>query len=96
MLASKYVTGSPIRQELLETALKWLSGGKIEQYMSAHQHDPNANELWTYFQAVIWWVQLTFTTYRKEMKGVEWGPLYDQFKERSLRHRQAGAPTSAG
>ena len=39
--------------------------GKIEQYMSVHQHDPNANELWSYFQAVISWVELTFTTYRK-------------------------------
>jgi hypothetical protein len=81
LLANKYVAGSPIRQEYLETALSWLSGGRIEQYMSAHQHDPNANELWSYFQAVIAWVQLTFTTYRKEMKGIEWGPLYDQFKD---------------
>lgn len=79
-LASKYVRGSPIRQELLETALKWKTGGKIELYMSEHQHDATANELWTYFQNVIWWVQQTFTTYRKEMKGVEWGPLYDKFK----------------
>lgn len=80
-LASKYVTGSPIRQELLEKALKWKSGGKIDQYMSNHQHDQNANELWTYFQNIIWWVQQTFTNYRKEMKGVEWGPLYDRFKD---------------
>jgi len=48
--------------------------------MSAHQHDPNANELWSYFQAVIAWVQLTFTTYRSEMKGIDWGALYNQFK----------------
>jgi hypothetical protein len=80
-LASKYVPGSPIRQELLETALKWKSCGKIEYYMSDHQHDPTANELWTYFRNVIEWVQLTFTTYRKEMKGVAWGALYDQFKD---------------
>ena len=81
LLASKYVNGSPIRQEYLETAISWLSGGRIEQYMSAHQHDPNANELWSYFQAVIAWVQLTFTTYRKEMKGLDWGGLYNQFKD---------------
>jgi hypothetical protein len=80
LLASKYMTGTPIRQDYLETAISWLSGGDIEQYMSAHQHDPNANELWSYFQAVIHWVELTFTRYRKEMKGVEWGGLYDQFK----------------
>lgn len=80
-LARKYVPGSPIRQELLETALKWKSGGKIEYYMSDHQRDPTANELWTYFRNVIEWVELTFTTYRKEIKGVAWGPLYDEFKD---------------
>ena len=80
-LASKYVQGSPIRQDYLETAISWKSGGEIEQYMSDHQHDPNANELWTFFQAVISWVQLTFTTYRKEMKGLDWGGLYIQFKD---------------
>jgi Protein of unknown function DUF262/HNH endonuclease len=80
LLANKYVGGSPIRQEFLQTAISWLSGGNIEPYMSAHQHDPNANELWSYFQAVIAWVELTFTTYRKEMKGLDWGSLYNQFK----------------
>ncbi len=80
LLAHKYVSGSPIRQEYLQTALSWLSGGQIEQYMSAHQRDPNANELWSYFQAVITWVGLTFTTYRKEMKGLDWGGLYNEFK----------------
>ena len=81
LLANKYVNGTPIRQDYLETAISWLSGGHIEQYMSAHQHDPNANELWSYFQAVIHWVEPTFTTYRKEMKGVDWGGLYNQFKD---------------
>ena len=53
----------------------------VEDYMSAHQHDPNANALWSYFQNVIEWAQRTFTTYRKEMKGVVWGPLYGAYKE---------------
>lgn len=78
-LASKYVPGSPIRQELLETALSWKSKGEIEQYMSDHQKDPNANELWTYFRNVIEWVKLTFPEYRSEMKGLPWGDLYDRF-----------------
>ncbi len=81
-LGNKYVKGSPIRQDYLEAAISWLSGGEVEQYMSAHQHDPNANELWSYFQSVISWVELTFTTYRgKEMKGLDWGGLYNKFKE---------------
>jgi len=81
LLANKYVNGSPIRQEYLETAISWLSAGNVEQYMSAHQHDPNANELWSYFRAVIAWAELTFTTYRSEMKGLDWGNLYNQFKD---------------
>src|SRR5450756_2733888 len=80
LLSKDYVDGSPIRQEILETAIKWISGGEIEKYMSVHQHSPNANELWTYFRNVIEWVQLTFTTYRREMKGIYWGGLYDKFK----------------
>lgn len=81
LLANKYINGSPIRQDYLETAISWVSEGHIEQYMSAHQGDPNANELWSYFQAVITWVGLTFTTYRaKEMKGLDWGSLYAEFK----------------
>ena len=79
LLAKDYVNGSPIRQEFLETAIDWLSKGNIEDYMSKHQHDPNANELWTYFRNIIEWVQLTFKEYRKEMKGLNWGGLYDNY-----------------
>lgn len=80
LLSKDYVNGSPIRQEILETALSWIANGEIEKYMSLHQHDPNANELWTYFRNVIEWVKLTFKIYRKEMKGINWGMLYDKFK----------------
>ena len=81
LLAKDYVSGSPIRQEYLETALEWINNGNIEEYMSKNQHKPNANELWTYFRNVIEWVKLTFTTYRKEMKGINCGALYNQFKD---------------
>ena len=79
LLAKDYVGGSPIRQELLEKAIDWASNGNIEDYMSLHQHDPNANELWIYFRNVIEWVKLTFPVYRKEMKGIHWGGLYDSY-----------------
>lgn len=80
-LGSKYMSGSPIRQEYLETAIDWISDGDIRGYMSIHQHTPNANELWLYFQSVINWVKVVFPTYRKEMAGLAWGKLYNQFKE---------------
>jgi hypothetical protein len=80
-IGSNYLSGSAIRQEYLEKAIDWISKGKIEDYMSKHQHDPNAGALWIYFQSVISWVKTTFTVYRKEMKGVEWGTLYNQYKD---------------
>ena len=75
------LNGSPIRQEYLETALSWISGGKenISEYMSAHQHDENADELFNFFRDVIDWVKKTFPNYRKEMKGLEWGRLYTEY-----------------
>lgn len=79
-LGSKYINGELNRQAYLETAVGWINNGDVEGYMAKHQHDPNANELWLYFQAVIAWVQATFPHYRKEMKGVPWGELYNQFK----------------
>lgn len=83
-IGSKLVNGAPIRQEYLQTALDWLSNGAIEHYMAAHQNDQNANELWSYFQGVINWVNLTFPSYRKEMKGVDWGSLYNEFGKNFL------------
>jgi hypothetical protein len=81
-LGSNYVTGSPIRQEYLEMVLDWISNGKITDYMAKHQHDKDANELWLYFQSVIKWVKTTFPTYRsKEMKGINWGELYNTYKD---------------
>ena len=78
------VSGSPIRQEYLETALSWINDGKIVDYMAKHQHDKNADELWKYFQDVIAWVRKTFPNYRHEMAHVNWGELYNQFKDKKL------------
>lgn len=77
---NKLVNGTPIRQDYLETALSWISGGKenIAKYMAEHQFDENAEPLWDYFVEVIEWVEKTFT-YRKEMKGIDWGKLYREY-----------------
>jgi hypothetical protein len=80
-IGDEYLGGSANRQEYLETAIDWISEGKIEDYMSKNQHEPNANELWLYFQAVINWVKATFPKYRKEMKGLSWGTFYNEFKD---------------
>ncbi|MBO4615556.1 MAG: DUF262 domain-containing protein [Bacteroidales bacterium] len=78
-IGSDYLSGSAIRQEYLETAISWISKGNIEVYMGNHQHDPNAIALWNYFNSVINWVKAIFPKYRKEMKGVEWGDLYEKY-----------------
>jgi hypothetical protein len=83
-IGDDYLSGIAIRQEYLETAIDWISDGEIEEYMSKHQHDKDATALWTYFQAVIKWAQTVFTTYRKEMKGVPFGLLYNEFKNKKL------------
>ncbi len=83
-IGSDYLNGSAIRQDYLETAIKWISEGEIKDYMSKHQHDQNALPLWRYFQDVITWVEGTFTKKRKFMKGVDWGTLYNQYKDDSF------------
>ena len=85
------VSGSPIRQEYLETALSWINDGKIEDYMAKHQHDKNADELWQYFQEVIEWVRKTFTSYRREMRNVQWGQFYNKFKDKKLNAKKLEA-----
>lgn len=83
-IGNAYVKGRPIRQEYLETVIKWVSGDSIEDYMGKHQHDENALPLWEYFQSVIDWVESTFTNTRPAMKGVDWGSLYNEFKDADL------------
>ncbi len=78
------LAGSPIRQDYLETSLRWINNDDIEEYMSRHQHDDKADELWGYFQSVIMWVRAAFTNYRREMNGVEWGSLYNEYKDVQL------------
>ncbi len=83
-LGGDYMSGSPIRQDYLETVIKWISNDDIEEYMGLRQHDESAAPLWQYFQAVIDWIKKTFIVYRKSMKGVNWGSLYNEYKDENL------------
>ncbi len=79
-IASDYLSGAVDRQEYLETAIKWIAkSSTVESYMSEYQKQPNANELWLYFNSVINWVKVVFPKYRREMKGIDWGYLYNNF-----------------
>lgn len=88
-LGGDYIKGAPIRQEVLEQVLDWISGGDIQTYMAEHQHDTDANELKSYFSSVIGWVERTFPVYRKEMKGVDWGRLYNEYGGREYSFTDA-------
>ena len=76
-----YISGSANRQEFLERALDWVSNGKIDDYMSLHRFDTNIKELKNYFTSVIDWVSTVFTDVESEMRGLEWGRLYEAYRK---------------
>lgn len=78
---SAYVSGSANRQEFLERSLDWVSKGNIGDYMSRHRFDKNITELKNYFISVIDWVSTVFTDVASEMRGLEWGRLYETYRK---------------
>lgn len=80
-LGKDYMKGNPLRQDLLETVLRWISGGRVEEYMQQHQEDKNADQEWQYFELVIAWVKVLFPKVRREMRNVDWGTLYNKYKD---------------
>ena len=93
-LGKDLVNGTPIRQDFLKKALEWMAdhetrGGKRQTavgYMAEHQHDPNANNLWSYFQSVLNWAVTNFDPkkFRRIMKGLDWAMLYDRYGTQTL------------
>lgn len=76
---SAYISGSVNRQDFLKTALDWVSRGNIDGYMSKHRFDTDINELKTYFNSVIDWISGVFSDVENEMRGLEWGRLYETY-----------------
>ena len=83
-VAGDYLSGTAIRQDYLETIITWISKKDINRYMSEHQYDESAMELKSYFDNVFNWVKKIYPNYRKEMKGVDWGFLYNDFENLKL------------
>lgn len=79
-VGGKYLTGRPLRQDYLQTVIGWYSEGEISEFMTEHQFDSDAGELWDYFNAVIEWIEFVFPTYQKSMQGVNWGKLYGLYQ----------------
>ena len=76
-----YVAGDEQRQKILETALKWVSGGEVQDYMGRHRFDKDCRELKTYFTSVIDWIDGVFMGVKDEMCGLEWGRLYETYRK---------------
>lgn len=88
---SAYVSGSANRQEFLECALDWVSRGNIGDYMSKHRKDKNIDELKKHFNTVIGWVSGVFTDVESEMRGLEWGRLYEEYHKKSYNPAKISA-----
>jgi len=99
-LAKDLVNGTPIRQDFLKKALEWMAAHETRcghpqsavGYMAQHEHDPNANNLWSYFQNVANWALTNFDLkhFRKLMKGLDWAMLYDRFSQQTLDTKKLG------
>ena len=86
-----YVKGPANRQMFLATALEWVSKGNVSGYMTAHRRDNNINEIKTYFNTVIDWVDSKFDDVYDEMQGLNWGELYERFHQLPLNHTELSA-----
>lgn len=93
-LGKELVNGAVNRQDFLKKALEWIAEHETREghrqsvvgYMAAHQHDPNANNLWTYFQNVLNWAITNFDMkkFKKIMKGLDWALFYDRYHDKTL------------
>ena len=104
-LGKDLVNGTPIRQDFLKKALEWMADHETREghrqtavgYMADHQHDPNANNLWTYFQNVLNWAITNFDMkrFKKIMKGLDWALFYDKYHTETLNTEEMGRRISA-
>jgi hypothetical protein len=92
---SAYVSGTANRQDFWERALEWISKGKdnIGKYMSLHRFDSDISEVKTYFNSIIDWVSSVFPNVENEMRGLEWGRLYEEYHKQSYIPAKVSADT---
>jgi len=95
-----YVKGPANRQQFLSTALEWVANSErvspqtasakdpVSAYMSKHRKDGNINEIKTYFNTVLDWVDGKFDDVYDEMQGLNWGDLYERFHSLPLNHTE--------
>jgi len=92
---SAYVAGSANRQDFWHRALEWVSKGEIGEYMSKHRRDGDIAEVKTYFNTVIDWVSGVFTDVESEMRGLEWGRMYEAYHKNAYDPKKVSADVQA-
>lgn len=78
---SAYVSGAVNRQDYWARALEWVAKGEdnVPGYMSGHRTSADISEVKNYFNGVITWISTIFTDVESEMRGLEWGRLYETY-----------------
>jgi hypothetical protein len=91
-----YLNGSANRQDFLATALSWRSRGKVSEYMAEKRYEPaEVRGLTRHFNAVIDWVATLFPDVEREMRGLDWGRLYEEYKDTPYDSDRLGARVRA-
>ena len=93
-LGKDLVNGTLNRQDFLKKALEWMAEHETREghrqtlvgYMAAHQHDLDANSLWSYYQKVLNWAIANFDMkkFKSIMKGLNWALWYDKYGTKTL------------
>ena len=70
-------------------------GISVDAYLAQHRHDTDITELKTYFTSVIDWIGSVFTRPPdKEMRGLDWGRLYEALPLDVVQRGRRSTPTS--
>lgn len=88
-IGGQYTNKNANRQEILAQVISWFIGSTedadICQYMEDHINDPDASELWDYFNDIVNWINEIFPGVDdKGMASVNWGALYNHYGEDDL------------
>lgn len=98
----EYCEPKAVRYWQDESGQKWRSLGNIywftnidtekrhESMILYKKYDPDAHELWLYSKSITDWTQAIFPMYRKEMKGLQRGLLYNRFKDALVESNRTG------
>lgn len=77
-----FVDGDEKRQAVLAEALNWASKGKVREYLKDHRYNASITDLTNHFDSVIAWIDGVFKDTKREMRGLDWGRLYDLYHDK--------------